>query len=105
MEVIAELMLDDGLLSYPNDISYEYHEVTDADGDRVYSELNTANWWKRSQEMLQTRAGEDSYLLPIILYLDGTQLDVTGKLSAKPVCVSLGNFSGKIRVSIFLTVY
>ena len=99
MEVIAELMLGDGLLSYPNDISYEYHVLTDANGDRVFSELSTGNWWLRSQEMLQTRAGEDSYLLPIILYLDGTQLDVTGKLSAKPVCVSLGNFSGKIRVS------
>ena len=102
MHVIAELMQEQELLKYQDGIATQYEEKMDSDGDRIYSELYTANWWKKTERELRDRCGEDSYLLPIILYLDATQLDVTGKNSAKPVCVTLGNFSGKIRVSTFL---
>ena len=104
METIAELMLDDELLRYPNDIYCEFRENTNEAGERVYSELHTGNWWRRSDELLRDRSGVDSYVLPIILYLDGTQLDVTGKECAKPVCITLGNFSGKLRVCYFYIV-
>ena len=98
MHVIAELMQEQELLNYNDGIFTQYEEKMDSDGDRIYSELYTANWWKKTERDLRDRCGEDSYLLPIILYLDATQLDVTGKNSAKPVCITLGNFSGKIRV-------
>ena len=98
MHVLAELMLEPELLQYSGDISSQFETKLDSEGNRIVSEMNTANWWLRTEEVLRERCGEDSFLLPIILYLDATQLDVTGKNSAKPVCITLGNFSGRIRV-------
>ena len=100
MHVIAELMQEQELLKYQDGIATQFEEKLNIDGDRIFSELNSANWWKKSERELRERCGEESFLLPIILYLDATQLDVTGKNSAKPVCVTLGNFCGKIRVSM-----
>ena len=102
MHVIAELMQEQELLKYQDGIATQFEEKLNTDGDRIFSELNSANWWKKSERELRDRCGEESFLLPIILYLDATQLDVTGKNSAKPVCITLGNFCGKIRVSMIL---
>ena len=98
METLAEMMQDDGLAEFQHLIAYEFHELLSDSGERIYSDLNSADWWLRSEHLLRSRVSNDSFLLPIILYLDGTQLDVTGKTNAKPVCISLGNFGGKLRV-------
>ena len=95
-------MLDKHLLPYYKEVFIKYKEEVDEDGNIVVSEMSSGNWWKNTEADLRARKGEDSFLLPIILYLDGTLLDVTGKQSAKPICVTLGNFSGRLRVCIII---
>ena len=49
--------------------------------------------------------GDDACVLAVILHLDSTMLDVTGKHSATPVSITLGNFGLNIRVSSVLLAY
>lgn len=99
MEVIAELMVDENLIKHQNDI-YDEFKSLNIKGQRAFSELNSGMWWQETELQLRRRHGDDSYLLPVIIYLDATQLDATGKCSTKPVCITLGNFSITLRVSI-----
>lgn len=61
-----------------------------ANGSRLYSELNTGDWWAKTEKM--DKMPEDAVLLPIILYTDGTWLSKSGSHSAKPLSMTLGNF-------------
>jgi hypothetical protein len=51
---------------------------------RVYSEQNTANWWRERQNPF-------SKILAIMIYTDGTTLDSLGKQSEYPIFLTLGN--------------
>ena len=86
------------LINHSSEISVEYKEDLDLAGNPVVSELCNSAWWKSTEAALRRRTSDESCLLPILLYIDGTQLDVTGKQSAKPICITLGNFSGNLRV-------
>jgi len=97
MEVIAGLMVESRLLQNQSEIYHEFNELS-RNSERTYNELHTGMWWQSTESELRARHGNDSFLLPVIVFLDATQLDVTGKLSAKPVCITLGNFSIKLRV-------
>jgi len=97
MEAIADLMVEARLREHEGDIHHEFREIS-KNSQRAYNEMNTGMWWQTSESELRERCGPDSFLLPIIVFLDSTMLDATGKLSAKPVCITLGNFSIKLRV-------
>jgi len=51
---------------------------------RVYSEQNTANWWRERQNPF-------SKILAVMIYTDGTILDSLGKQSEYPIFLTLGN--------------
>jgi hypothetical protein len=51
---------------------------------RVYSEQNTANWWRERQSPF-------SKILVIMIYTDGTTLDSLGRQSEYPIFLTLGN--------------
>ncbi len=58
------------------------------------SELCTGSWWRDTQKEEEERLGHRRViLLPLLVYTDGTLLDKFGKRSAKPIMISLGNFS------------
>ena len=99
MESIADLMVDQQLVGNEKHI-YHHYQPAIINGQKCYNELNSGMWWEETELVLRARCGPDSYLLPIIVYLDSTQLDATGKLSCKPICITLGNFSIKLRVCL-----
>ena len=51
---------------------------------RVYSEQNTANWWRERQNPF-------SKILAVMIYTDGTTLDSLGRKSEYPIFLTLGN--------------
>ena len=101
METVAELMWDENLLPRMSQIHVESQATLEMlrDRDYTFSELHQAKWWIQTQMDIRHQHGDDSYLLPIILHIDATQLDATGKHSATPVNLTLGNFSYLLRVS------
>ena len=57
------------------------------DGQKLYSEQNTRNWWQRAEASILPSA----YILSIILYSDVTTTDRLEKNSLYPIYISLGN--------------
>jgi Plavaka transposase len=56
-------------------------------GDRLYSELHTADWWERQQNMLP---GSDPHILACIISSDETPTTMTGR-KVCPVYATCGN--------------
>jgi hypothetical protein len=77
------------ILSIPNisqnfTLSFENFEV---DGERAYSEQNTAIWWEKTEKSLPS----GSKLLSIMLYSDATNVDTLGKSNLHPIYLTIGN--------------
>ena len=67
----------------------EFCEVT---GQRIYSELWTANWWKSQQGLL----GDDANILVPLFYMDETPVSYNGR-NMHPIYLSLGNLHFSFR--------
>ena len=65
-------------------LSFENFEV---DGERAYSEQNTAIWWEKTEKSLPS----GSKLLSIMLYSDATNVDTLGKSNLHPIYLTIGN--------------
>ncbi|KAI9352683.1 hypothetical protein BDR26DRAFT_961495 [Obelidium mucronatum] len=72
---------------------FEYDERRNSEGNRVYGEFNTGNWWKKQSESLPALAK----LLAIMVYSDATQLDGGGKVSEHPIYLTLSNIPLEFR--------
>lgn len=59
---------------------------------RVYSEQNTADWWRERQMPF-------SKILAIMIYIDETTLDTLGRKSEYPIFLTLGNIPNSRRNS------
>ncbi|CAB4414542.1 unnamed protein product [Rhizophagus irregularis] len=70
------------------DFLFDYNEQWESNKNgtlvRVYSEQNTANWWRERQNPF-------SKILAVMIYTDGTTLDSLGKQSEYPIFLTLGN--------------
>lgn len=60
-----------------------------------YAEVNSGDWWKRTETDVRRQYGRHVYLLPIILCADGSPTSLKG--SVKPAYLSLGNLRLKAR--------
>ena len=100
MQVIAELMVEPNVIAQSSDVSIQYQPLM-IDGRKCFSEMWNGLWWQKTEEMIRKQHGDESCVLAVILHLDSTMLDVTGKHSATPVSISLGNFGLNIRVLLF----
>ncbi|CAB4407954.1 unnamed protein product [Rhizophagus irregularis] len=66
------------------DYKEEWESRDDGTLMRVYSEQNTAEWWRE-------RESPFSKILAVMLYIDGTTLDTYGQHSEYPVFLTLAN--------------
>jgi len=77
-------------------------ERGESQGMRQYTELNTGEWWERTEGGMydglpvdgnpaQVKAAPGAVLIPIIMYVDGTWLSANGSHTAKPMVVAIGN--------------
>ena len=83
---------------------WEYDPKVNASGERLYSEMNTGNFWKLVADYVADRArlpdadkSLEHYFCPVIFFVDMTCVDRIGRLKVEPVLTSLGNISGKMR--------
>jgi len=66
----------------------------DAEGDRVYSQMNSAEWWWEMQDRLLPGAT----IVPLICGLDKTQLtDFSSDKKAWPIYMTIGNIHSSIQ--------
>ena len=82
---------------------FGYHEKTDENGNRLYDEMNTGDFWKLGDQYVRDRVsrlglddGLPHYLCPVLLFADGTICDRLGRVPAHPILVSLGMICGLI---------
>lgn len=66
------------------------------DGERLYTEMHTADWWWETQKTLPPGAA----LVPVIAMSDATHLsNFSGDLKAWPVYMTIGNIEREVRCS------
>jgi len=88
-------------LSLPRQCPYNNHMIqgatwtVEAEGDRVYSEMNSADWsWWETQDRLPLGAT----IVPLICGLDETQLtDLSGDRKAWSIILTCGNIHSSLR--------
>jgi hypothetical protein len=79
---------------YRNNMVYGPVRVTDSAGDRVFSEMNTGDWWWETQDKLPHGAT----VVPVIVSSDETMLtDHSGDQKAWPMYLSIGNIESTVR--------
>jgi hypothetical protein len=76
---------------------------TEAKGMRQYVELNTGEWWEKTEGAMydpglsvdgtaqKVKAKPGAVLIPIVMYVDGTWLSANGNHTAKPMVMGIGN--------------
>ena len=83
---------------------WHYDPKVSTGGERLYSEMNTGDFWKLGAEYVAERARlptADNSLqhcfCPVILFVDATLADRIGRLKVEPVLCSFGNICGENR--------
>jgi hypothetical protein len=80
---------DENLVINPVDRFQQYSPP-----DGRLGECLSGSWYKHAWEEME-KDGICDYMIPIILYIDKTQISISGKLSIFPVQMSLGIFTEK----------
>jgi Plavaka transposase len=98
----AECLFSDSELM--KDSLWDYDCSVSSSGERLFSELNTGNFWHLGVEYVSQRASlptTDKVLphifCPVILFIDSTLADRIGWLKIEPVICSFGNICGEKR--------
>jgi hypothetical protein len=83
---------------------WHYDPKVNNSGDRLYSKMNTGDFWKLGVEYVSKQARlptADQSLIhhfcPVILFIDSTLADQIGRLKVEPVLCSFGNICGDKR--------
>jgi len=78
---------------YKDHMVYGPTRTVDVEGDRVYSEMNSADWWWETQDRLPPGAT----IVPLICGSDETQLtDFSCDKKAWPIYLTIGNIHSSI---------
>ena len=81
---------------FANNLSYEPVRHYNTEGQRIYSEMNTAEWWWEKQQQLP----EGATVIPLIIATDKTLLTQHhGDVLAWPVYLTIGNLDRRTRRS------
>ena len=91
LDCVRSLFSQTSLLGH---MEYAPKRMFDAQGNRIYTDLSSSNWWWEIQAKLPSGAT----VLPVILGSDATQLSIlSGNAKAWPVYISIGNISKSVR--------
>ena len=95
LEAISSILMDPIVESiHRDDIHLNYCRGN-------FQDLHNSLWWKETESKCRSTWPENERcsILPIILSMDDTTLDVTGKYVAKPMSFTIGTLSNKHRVT------
>ena len=81
---------DENLVLNPDDRFQRYVAP-----DGLLGECLSGSWYRHAWDEME-KDGICNFMIPIILYIDKTQLSISGKLSIFPVQMSLGIFTEKV---------
>ena len=84
--LLADERLKDGFMT-------KAHLRKNMNDKRIFAELNTGDWWHNTEKM--SGFPQDAILIPLLLYTDSTWVTRSRGVTAKPIVLSLGNFSRK----------
>ncbi|CDO74524.1 hypothetical protein BN946_scf184846.g5 [Trametes cinnabarina] len=106
VEVIGDLL---GNPEFKNDITFapyiqeleelqrQLENATDAEKERIFEEMASAEWWRKIQEALSAQVPHAT-VAPVILATDKTQLSTfSGDKQAWPVYLTIGNINKDVR--------
>ena len=65
--------------------------------DGLLGECLSGSWYKHAWDEME-KDGICNFMIPIILYIDKTQVSISGKLTLYPVQMSLGIFTEKVSI-------
>ena len=83
-----------GHLAFAEDLDFAPVQLFDSADNRIYTEMNSGDWWWETQEHLPNGAS----IIPIILASDKTHLtNFSGDKSAWPLYMSIGNIHKDVR--------
>ena len=98
IEVACALLSNPLLVRSEEDILWTQAETFTSPEHVHNSNLNTGHWYKRTEDWLLGYPNlSGKTLLPIMIFLDDTNLVTRGTQTAKPILVTLGCFSEAIR--------
>jgi hypothetical protein len=81
-------------LPFQAHLHFELVRLTESESRRIYSKMNTGDWWWDTQDQLPARAT----ILPVICALDKTHLtNSSGDQHAWPLYLTIGNIPKDIR--------
>ena len=81
-------------LPFQADHDFEPVRLADSDSRRIYSEMNTGDWWWDTQDQLPARATIE----PVICASDNTHwTNFSGNQHAWPLYLTIGNIGNDIR--------
>ena len=92
--MVAELLTDSRLQAGAKACGGMLWSPQDQVADKP-TELNVCEWWHTAARLSQSEVSGFS-IAPVILSADGCCQDFRGKLSIKPINVSVGNFPGEV---------
>ena len=81
---------EENLVINPEDPFQKYR-----DPDGLLRECLSGSWYNHAWDEME-KDGNCDFMIPIIFYIDKTQISISGKLSIFPVQMSLGIFSEKV---------
>ena len=83
-----------GHLPFAEDLDFAPVQLFDSADNRIYTEMNSGDWWWETQEQLPSGAS----IFPVILASDKTHLtNFSGDKSAWPLYMSIGNIRKDVR--------
>ena len=101
-KILTSLVNDTNVMTMNGDqFHLFYEELKCNNGTTLYADLHNSDWWKNTEDSIKPLMPNDKLcaVMPLILHIDDTILDATGKYTAKPISITIGNFSNSIRVS------
>lgn len=89
-----------GFPPFAEHLHYTPEQHFDDDGHRIYSEMYTANWWWRTQHLLDA---PDATIVPVLIASDKTQLSSHhGDQKVWAVYLTIGNLDRAVRLKYSL---
>ena len=92
---MISLMITLLMTTEAQDMSTGFSEMHNDAGERVYSSFSSGDYVQRTEALKQgsdPAIPADATVLYVIMYLDSTWVNPTGKQSSKPLSMTLGNF-------------
>jgi hypothetical protein len=98
METVSAMLLEENVVGRNGEnFIWKYTSEHNADNERTYGNVTSANWFRRTEKEIHNQWGKDVNLLGLSVACDKTHVDRLGGISVHPCYVTILNLDGCIR--------